>query len=41
MGVGDGTVLGTTKIVDNGSPADRWNLVLFGDGCTNTNNVVP
>jgi hypothetical protein len=32
MGVGDGTVLGTTKIVDNGSPADRWNLVLFGDG---------
>jgi hypothetical protein len=32
MGAGDGAVLGTTKIVDNGSPADRWNLVLVGDG---------
>jgi hypothetical protein len=32
MGTGDGTVVGTTKIVDNGSPADRWNLVLLGDG---------
>jgi hypothetical protein len=32
MGAGDGTVLGTTKIVDHGSPAERWNLVLVGDG---------
>jgi hypothetical protein len=32
MGVGDGTVLGVTKVVDHGSPADRWNLVLMGDG---------
>ncbi len=32
MGIGDGAVTGTTKIVDNGSPASRWNLVLVGDG---------
>ena len=32
MGVGDGSVLGVTKIVDHGSPAERWNLVLMGDG---------
>ena len=32
MGVTDGTVLGKTKIVDNGSPAERSNLVLVGDG---------
>jgi IgA Peptidase M64 len=32
MGIGDGTVLGKTKIVDNGSPAARWNLALVGDG---------
>lgn len=32
MGTADGAVLGTTKIVDHGSPADRWNLVLLGDG---------
>jgi hypothetical protein len=28
----DGRVLGTTKIVDNGSAAERWNLVFLGDG---------
>jgi IgA peptidase M64 len=28
----DGTVLGTTKILDNGTPARRWNLVIMGDG---------
>jgi hypothetical protein len=32
MGFGDGAVVGTTQIVDNGSPADRWNLVIVGDG---------
>jgi hypothetical protein len=32
MGIGDGTVLGITKIVDHGSAAQRWNLVLLGDG---------
>jgi hypothetical protein len=32
MGVGDGTVQGKTKIRDNGSPAERWNLVLLSDG---------
>jgi hypothetical protein len=28
----DGTVVGTTKILDNGPAAVRWNLVLLGDG---------
>jgi hypothetical protein len=32
MTTGDGTVVGTTRIVDNGSPAERWNLVFLGDG---------
>lgn len=34
MGSGDGTVLGRTKIVDHGSPAQRFNLVLVGEGYT-------
>jgi IgA Peptidase M64 len=28
----NGTVIGTTKIVDNGSPTSYWNLVILGDG---------
>ncbi|MDQ6907016.1 MAG: M64 family metallo-endopeptidase, partial [Chloroflexota bacterium] len=32
MGVGDGTILGTTKIVDHGSATSRWNMVILGDG---------
>jgi IgA Peptidase M64 len=28
----DGTVMGTTKILDHGDPALRWNLVVLGDG---------
>lgn len=32
MGVGDGTVIGTTKILDNGSPNNRFNLVLVAEG---------
>jgi hypothetical protein len=32
MGVTDGTVIGATKIVSNGSPADRWNLVIVSEG---------
>ena len=32
MGTSDGTVLGTTKIVDNGPDSARFNLVLMGDG---------
>jgi hypothetical protein len=28
----DGTLVGTTKIVDHGSPAQCWNLVILGDG---------
>jgi hypothetical protein len=32
MGVTDGTVIGATKIVSNGSPSDRWNLVIVSEG---------
>lgn len=36
MGLTDGTVLGTTKILDNGDPASRWNLVLVAEGYRNS-----
>ena len=32
MTTADGMVLGTTKIVDNGPSAIRWDLVVMGDG---------
>jgi|SRR5947209_3554634 len=32
MGTSDGHVIGTTKVVDHGDPALRWNLVVLGDG---------
>jgi hypothetical protein len=32
MGAADGRVIGTTRIVDNGDPSDRWNLVIVSDG---------
>ena len=32
MGSGDGNILGTTKVVDNGPDNARWNLVIVGDG---------
>src|SRR5215510_15777432 len=32
MGTSDGTILGTTKIVDNGPNSARFNLVIMGDG---------
>jgi hypothetical protein len=32
MSTADGTVLGTTKIVDHGPNGSRWNLVILGDG---------
>jgi hypothetical protein len=32
MAPADGSVLGTTTIVDHGSPGVRWNLVVIGDG---------
>ena len=32
MTAADGTVIGTTKIVDNGSTEFRYNLVILGDG---------
>ncbi|MFA7441278.1 MAG: M64 family metallopeptidase [Sphingomonadaceae bacterium] len=32
MTIADGNVLGITKIVDAGTPATRWNLVLVSDG---------
>ncbi|MFF7993506.1 M64 family metallopeptidase [Kitasatospora xanthocidica] len=36
MTTSDGTVVGTTKIVDNGPATQRWNLVIMGDGYTST-----
>jgi hypothetical protein len=30
----DGIVIGTTKVVDHGPPALRWNLLILGDGYT-------
>ena len=36
MTTADGTVIGTTKILDNGTPSRRWNLVLMGDGYQTT-----
>jgi hypothetical protein len=32
MSTADGTVVGTTKLVDNGPDNLRWNLVIMGDG---------
>ena len=32
MTTADGSLLGTTKIVDHGPAASRWNLVILGDG---------
>lgn len=32
MGTADGKVIGATKIVDNGDPAERFNLVLVAEG---------
>jgi len=32
MSAADGMVIGTTRIVDHGSPAARWNLVLVAEG---------
>jgi hypothetical protein len=36
MGVADGTVIGTTKVIDNGPATDRFNLVLVAEGYQNT-----
>ena len=36
MGLTDGTVLGTQKILDNGAPEARWNLVLIAEGYRDT-----
>jgi IgA peptidase M64 len=32
MGAADGRVVGTTRIVDSGDPAERWNLVIVAEG---------
>src|SRR5262249_41216433 len=32
MSTADGSVLGTTRIVDHGPASQRWNLVILGDG---------
>ena len=34
MGTSNGSVLGVTKIVDNGSESDRYNIVLLSEGYT-------
>lgn len=36
MGTSDGTVIGTTSIVDNGSPTERYNLVIVSEGYQDT-----
>lgn len=36
MGVMDGKVIGATKIVDNGDPGERFNLVLVAEGYRET-----
>jgi hypothetical protein len=32
VGTADGSIVGTTKVVDHGPDADKWNLVVLGDG---------
>lgn len=32
MGTADGTIVGTTKVIDHGPNGDKWNLVVLGDG---------
>ena len=32
MGTSDGAVIGATKIVDHGSDAARWTMVIVADG---------
>jgi hypothetical protein len=32
MGTSDGNVVGVTKVVDHGDPAQRWNLVILSEG---------
>ena len=34
MGTADGAVVSTTKIVDHGPDAARWNLVILSEGFT-------
>jgi hypothetical protein len=36
MGVSDGTVLGTTKVVDHGADDTKWCLLVAGDGFTSS-----
>jgi IgA Peptidase M64 len=36
MTTNDGSVIGTTLVIDNGPPARRWNLVILGDGYIQT-----
>jgi hypothetical protein len=32
MSTSDGSILGTTKVIDHGPASQRWNLVILGDG---------
>lgn len=34
MGTSDGHVVGTTQIIDHGSPAARWNIAILSEGYT-------
>jgi hypothetical protein len=36
MTTSDGYIVGTTKIIDHGSPTQRWNVVILGDGYRST-----
>ena len=36
MGTSDGTVLGTTKVVDHGADESKWCLLIAGDGFTSS-----
>jgi hypothetical protein len=36
VGTSDGTVVGTTKVVDNGANNEKYNIVLLGDGFRST-----
>lgn len=36
MSAADGTIVGTTKVIDNGSAASRWNLVFVAEGYRQT-----
>ena len=32
MTTADGLIIGTTSVYNHGSPSQRWNIVILGDG---------